>query len=300
MSLSGTLTTFEAGPYKYPIFTSGDLNSDKAVVFIGGLTNGLGAVPFSYSLSEALDKAGWKFIQFHWSSAYGGYGTGTLKRDREEMEALVKHLRGTGLKTIIIAGHSTGSQNVIQYLSNSSSSPDQDSDLIKVEGGIMQAPASDREYLKLLGLNDWFDNLPIAEEMIKQGKGDDLMSKEFCKSAGFGNAPLPITAYRLHSLVGKGGDDDHFSNDVPLEKEEPFVHSLKSTFGKLSSPVLVLYSEADVKYQDGDVKEKLNKWKDVSKGKLEWKFLNGASHDVEQPEAQKVLCEHVVEWLKRF
>lgn len=60
MSLQGQLTTIPCGPFFYPVFTSGDLTANRAVVFIGGLTNGLGAVPFTYPLSGALGKAGWK------------------------------------------------------------------------------------------------------------------------------------------------------------------------------------------------------------------------------------------------
>lgn len=60
MSLQGQLTTIPCGPFFYPVFTSGDLTATRAVVFIGGLTNGLGAVPFTYPLSDALGKAGWK------------------------------------------------------------------------------------------------------------------------------------------------------------------------------------------------------------------------------------------------
>lgn len=60
MSVQGQLTTIPCGPFFYPVFTSGDLTANRAVVFIGGLTNGLGAVPFTYPLSDALGKAGWK------------------------------------------------------------------------------------------------------------------------------------------------------------------------------------------------------------------------------------------------
>ncbi|WWC57520.1 uncharacterized protein I303_100052 [Kwoniella dejecticola CBS 10117] len=301
MSLSGTLTTFQAGPWKFPVFTSGALDSDKAVAFIGGLTNGLGAVPFTYPLSEAVGKAGWRFVQFHWSSAYGGYGTGSLKRDNEEIEALVKHLRSTGVKTLILAGHSTGSQNVMQYLSNPIyQTSSAESDALRIEGGIMQAPASDREFLELLGLKEWFEVLPLAEEMIRDGRGEELMPKEFCESAGFGGVPLPITAYRVHSLIGVGGDDDYFSDDIPVEAQDGYKHSLSSSFGKLSAPALVLYSEEDVEYQKGDVQTKFKRWEDASNGKLQLHFIKNASHDVVQPEAQKVLCEHVIEWLKKF
>jgi hypothetical protein len=35
-------------------------------------------------------------VQTHWSSAYDGYGTGNLDRDRDEMGVLVKVLRERG------------------------------------------------------------------------------------------------------------------------------------------------------------------------------------------------------------
>ncbi|WRT63145.1 uncharacterized protein IL334_000048 [Kwoniella shivajii] len=301
MSLSGILSTLDLGLYKYPTFTSGDLSSKKAVVFIGGLTNGLGAVPFSYPLSESLGKVGWQLVQFHWSSAYGGYGTGSLDRDRKEMEALVKHLRGTGIRTIVIAGHSTGSQNIMHYVSNPIfQTPTAETDVIKVDGGIMQAPVSDREFMKSFKMKEWFDVLPLAEQMIKDGKGEELMPKEFCDKAGFDGVSLPINACRLRSLIGTGGDDEYFSDDIPAEPESTYAHSLSDSFGSLSAPTLALYAEEDIKYQEGDVIEKIKRWEEASKGKLQWRLLKNASHDVAQPEAQKYLCEEVIGWLKQF
>lgn len=44
----------------YPYFVSGDVGSDKAVIFIGGLWNGMGDVPYTVALGDALAKAGWK------------------------------------------------------------------------------------------------------------------------------------------------------------------------------------------------------------------------------------------------
>ncbi|WVQ94387.1 hypothetical protein IAU59_001466 [Kwoniella sp. CBS 9459] len=314
-SLQGVLSTFQAGQYKYPFFTSGDIESDRAVVFVGGLTNGIASVPFTYSLSDSLAKAKWKLVQYHWSSAYGGYGTGSLDRDRLEMRALVKHLRTQGVKTIVIAGHSTGSQNVIHYLSDpifqqsSSTSataengsevkPESDAEIYRVEGGIMQAPASDREFLQVLKMNDYFDVLPQAEKMIAEGRGEELMDEAFCKKAQFGDE-MKITAYRTFSLAGKGGDDDYFSDDIPHDPTTPYAQSLSTSFGALSAPALVLYSEGDMPYQVGEPLDRLKRWQEASKGKLEYTVLKGASHDVCEPEAQVVLCDRVVEWLKQF
>ncbi|WVN87622.1 uncharacterized protein L203_102805 [Cryptococcus depauperatus CBS 7841] len=294
MSLSGVLTTFSCGSYTYPIFTSGDLTAERAVVFIGGLTNGIGAVPFTYPLEGALKTAGWKFIQFHWSSAYGGYGTGSLDRDRAEMQILVKHLKTTGLKTIVIMGHSTGSQNVIHYLS----SPDNNKNEYHAEGGIMQAPVSDREYCS--DYKHYLDYLPVAEQWIKEGKGNQILPDEFCKTAGFDDVEMKMTAYRLWSLIGKGGDDDYFSADIPVDPSSPFVHSLSTSFGALTAPVLALYAEKDTKHQVAPPEKRLTEWEKAARGKLDWKILKGASHDVSEEEPQKALNREVLFWLKRF
>lgn len=95
-------------------------------------------------------------------------------------------------------GHSTGSQDVIHYLTSSGSTS-----RATVDGGIMQAPASDRQYFQgkpeAPTYRFWADALVVAEKLIKEGKKDQLMSEEFCKQAG-----CPMSAYRTHSLVGIG------------------------------------------------------------------------------------------------
>ncbi|WVQ72182.1 hypothetical protein IAR50_001727 [Cryptococcus sp. DSM 104548] len=296
MSLQGELTTFPCSNFIYPIFTSGDLTSDRAVLFIGGLTNGIGGVPFTYPLSEALNGAGWRLVQFHWSSAFGGYGTGSLDRDREEMQTIVKHLKSKGVKTIVIMGHSTGSQNVMHYLS-SPTNADPSAD-VHVVGGIMQASVSDREFCK--DEKHYMDTLPLAQQWIKEGRGDDILPKEFCQKAGFGDVPMLMSAYRLHSLIGVGGDDDYFSADIPTDPTFPFAHSLSDSFGALTTPALALYAEGDAKYQVAPPQELLPKWAEAAKGKLQWKILEGATHGVEEEGPQAVLCEEVLKFIKQF
>ena len=43
-----------------PYFTSGDQTAERAVVFIGGLFNGLLNVPYVFPLAGALEKAKWR------------------------------------------------------------------------------------------------------------------------------------------------------------------------------------------------------------------------------------------------
>lgn len=100
-----------------------------------------------------------------------------------------------GIETVVIMGHSTGSQDVIHYLSHNPTSR------ARVDGGIMQAPASDREYFAEgddPGVNAWNKNLVVAAQMMQEGKGDQVMDPKACEAMG-----LRITAYRLWSLLSE-------------------------------------------------------------------------------------------------
>jgi hypothetical protein len=59
MSLSGQLSTYPTGSRQYPYFHSGELSSAKAVVFLGGLTNGMMLPGYVVGLSGALARIGW-------------------------------------------------------------------------------------------------------------------------------------------------------------------------------------------------------------------------------------------------
>lgn len=99
-----------------------------------------------------------------------------------------------GVKKVVVMGHSTGSQDVIHYLSSPQSD---DERRPEVDGGIMQAPASDREGLQ--NEKEWMDQLDPAKAMIEAGKGDHLLDWEFCKANN-----VKISAYRLFSLLAVG------------------------------------------------------------------------------------------------
>ena len=94
------------------------------------------------------------------------------------------------------------------------------------------------------------------------------------------------------------GDDDYFSNNIPTENDGIHPHPLKSSFGKLPVLTLALFSSADAAYQRGDIREKLVKWESLSNGKLTTRYIEGASHDVVEDEAQAVLCREILDWIK--
>ena len=63
----------------------------------------------------------------------------------------------------------------------------------------MQGCVSDREHLVATNSTDWLDCLPIAEKMIAEGKGDQILPPDACKKMG-----MKITAYRTWSLIAVG------------------------------------------------------------------------------------------------
>lgn len=129
----------------------------------------------------------------HWTSAYDGFGTSSLDRDVSEMNALSAHLRDAGTRTVVVMGHSTGSQDVMHFLTTPGGAVAGG----HADGGIMQAPVSDREHFYFdKAMRPWIDMLPTATKMVEEGRGAEVLSEEFCKQAG-----LKVSAYRLWSLL---------------------------------------------------------------------------------------------------
>ena len=99
---------------------SGDIGNRNALLFIGGLGDGLNATPFIEPLSAQFDEGGWALVQIltcahayercSWlsSSSGSGWGTGSVGRDAEEIAECVRYLRGLGRRRIVLLGHSTG------------------------------------------------------------------------------------------------------------------------------------------------------------------------------------------------
>ncbi|RXK36473.1 hypothetical protein M231_06257 [Tremella mesenterica] len=177
-------------------------------------------------------------------------------------------------------GHSTGSQDVIHYLSSSSSTF---SPLAPVQGRIMHAPISDREYFESNSAEGddwgWGAQLEIAKGLIVEEQSQQVLDRNFCQTVGG-----PVTAYRLHSLVGVGGDDDYFSSDLPDTLENNPMnhkHPLSTSFGRLSAPALAIYSKKDETCRLPDISATLDRWTSAAGAKLETVILEGAGHSVD-------------------
>ncbi|KAJ6785157.1 hypothetical protein PWT90_04087 [Aphanocladium album] len=229
-------------------------------------------------------------------------------------------------------GHSTGSQCVLNYLSQPNPISTvagfdehlKHSPRLDVEGAIMQAPVSDREAIMLV-LRDGFAGRSAEELKVIWSKAEDF-ARESIKSEPqsidtmiplWMTAPIysnvPISVRRFLSLTSPDspqspGEDDMFSSDLPEEV-------LCNTFGMiaerglLKSKLMVLMSGRDRAVPDWVDKEKLlSRWKAAAnKSQLRpiWDedhsgVIPGASHalsDPDQAEPRKWLASRILSYL---
>lgn len=280
-------------------FGNKDVQPDNFLVFIGGLGDGFLTVPYVPTLANAISQRfgnGWVLVQALISSSYLGFGTGSLKRDTKELAKLVKYLRskrGNSSSKVILMGHSTGSQDTMEYLTKLSKSEGFES-ILEINAGIIQAPVSDSE-----GLNQFYGKdckleefMAMARQLIDEGKPNEIMPAEALKYT-FGS---PATAYRFDSLLSQKGDDDYFSSY--LESSD-----LEKSFGIVLKPLLVLYSGDDEFVpKSNDKKKLLERWEAVCDPKY-WsefsKVVKGATHNVGE-KSKEGAVEELIESVLSF
>lgn len=261
-----TLSAFE--------FTTSATPIENVVVFVGGLEDGLLTVPYVPQLAKSLP-SNWVLIQTLISSSYRGWGTGSLKRDTKEIGKLISYLRsekGGSRKKIILMGHSTGCQDTLYYLTkylSGNSDP-----LVQIDGGILQAPVSDREAFLSPDKAEYITSLlQQSQKLIEQGKGETLLPQDARELMW----NTPISAYRFWSLLSERGDDDYFSSYLDASD-----HS--KSFGVVNKPIMILYGGKDEFVPALVDREALvASWKKSTPEKY-WsplsKVLKGAKHNV--------------------
>lgn len=255
-ALAGMLRLYQTYPVALPYFETHGEHVNK-LIFVPGLTDTLGVVPYLPRLAEVLDKLGYSLVQCVKSSDLGGFGTSSLEGDAQEIAQLVEHLvkRADHPCTgkLVLMGHSTGCQDVVTFLSRdrslSAAAPDVP---IHVHGGILQAPVSDREYFNTHDGKDAAGARRLAESevLVHEGKSSTLLARDVppmlmsqCgRGAGNSGAVLSpaFTAYRFRSLNGRGGDDDFFSSDL---SDEEIRRALQPALSR--APLLMLMGEKE-------------------------------------------------------
>jgi pimeloyl-ACP methyl ester carboxylesterase len=278
------------------------------LVFIGGLTSGPQTAPQMERLVEALQDdpdLSCSFWEFRMRSSYTGFGHSSLAYDAEDIAALVKYLKDLGKERIVLLGSSTGMFIVVDYWAQGKANEillgcqgiltyaTLNDDNPVVSAYILQAPTSDRETAGLLMPPDFYaTTLKHAEDMIARGERDEIMPRALIPPI----FSSPITAYRWHSLITKGGDDDFFSSDLDDE-------TLAKTFGNLRRPTLIMPSENDEMVpQTIEKRVLLQRWTHAAPGGMvsDLSGLNpGADHALSEDGPQRWFVERVVDFVKQ-
>ncbi|KAL9594958.1 MAG: hypothetical protein Q9219_006738 [cf. Caloplaca sp. 3 TL-2023] len=264
------------------------------LLFVAGLNEGFLTTPYIQSLSAALPLS-YSFVEILLSSSYSGWGHSSLTQDVEEMAQCVEYfqLQRPGGR-IVLMGNSTGCQDVLHYLSSEGSRP-------MVDGGILQAPVSDREAIQMVyPAEDYKSYNKLAQQMVQDRKGDEMIPNHIT---------LPIlgarcTASRWLSLASPGpehnGEDDMFSSDL----EPARFQSTFGVAGRRGVAMMILYSGNEGFVPSGVDKQalvaKMEKPFLEAGGKLGRGsgILPGASHTVrEEGAVREELHRRVVEFL---
>ncbi|KAG0649773.1 Fusarinine C esterase sidJ [Hyphodiscus hymeniophilus] len=206
--------------------------SQNLLIFIGGLSDGLLTVEYPTAIASSLPST-WSLAQPILSSSYAGWGTSSLQQDVKELSKCVSYFRGIKTGRIVLLGHSTGCQDVMEYLVG----PHHET-RAPIDGGILQAPVSDREALVVaLDPKVYDESCKVAQEMVDTGRQEDIMPSKF---KIFGSTPICARRWLSLASPNHDGDDDYFSSDL---SDEQFMKS----FGSLptKSPLCILFSGSD-------------------------------------------------------
>jgi len=263
------------------------ITKPHAIIFIGGLGDGLATTSYMSDLVTALSPTPWSLFTLNLSSSYGQWGTGHLDRDTDELAECISYISAYKAsqaqsteekRKVVVMGHSTGSQVVLHYLHRPNPHRGTyvfDKELVHVQrsvldGAIMQAPVSDRQAIHWICKEGFGEKSPeemqavyeellrLAREAEKSEEGGDSMAPLRLSSVIY---PHPISFRRFLSLCSpdspeKPGEDDLFSSDLSDEH-------LKTTFGMvaerelLRGRLMVLYSGKDQSVPDYVDKEAL-------------------------------------------
>ncbi|MBI3290485.1 alpha/beta fold hydrolase [Candidatus Microgenomates bacterium] len=138
-----------------------------------------------------------------------------------DLDAIVDCL-AERFKNVILIGHSTGANKVVYYLSR----PGNDK---KVSGVVLASPVSDVAlYKKDLGRN-YEKALATGRDMVKNGRGEELMSQNLVKDIR--------TVRRFLSLADQNSLEQMFPT---REFRGPLT-----LFSKIKIPTLVIFGEKD-------------------------------------------------------
>jgi pimeloyl-ACP methyl ester carboxylesterase len=270
-----TLVAFEHTP------KPNDSTPENTILFIGGLGDGLLTVDYTKAIAKALPSH-WSLVEVLISSSYEGWRTGDLTRDADEIELCVLYFRSLRPKDgkIVLMGHSTGCQDIMEY--HVGKLMNRDIRRSPVDGIILQGAVSDREdaeyyHAREGSLLEFAQISKFAKKMFTKLDGVDVIPERIYEHYD----RYKMSAYRFLSLYAKSGDDDYFSSDLSDDK-------LQTTFGRLlarTGIVMVILGERDQHVPPFvNKRHLLSRWKEAANKYGNVKFLPvilpGASHNL--------------------
>ncbi|KAI2464182.1 DUF1749-domain-containing protein [Annulohypoxylon bovei var. microspora] len=284
-----TVHPFESPTPYACAYEVGLASATNALVFIGGLGDGPHTVPYPRAIAKRLEaepELSYSVFEFRLTSSFSGFGFARLANDVADISALVKYLRSIGKKRVVLLGHSTGSQDCMEYTSLSY-------DAAPVEGYILQAPVSDRGAVSMeIGESKLDEGLQVAKGLIDSGKGHERMIPEHLPPSFH---TTPISASRWYALGATDGEDNYFDSGLPDNVVAPF-------WRRVNKPILILHSGNDEHVPDSVDKDSLvQHWKTLCQPGIASEFsgvIPGAGHRVEEPEAEQWLVSTVVKFLR--
>ncbi len=213
-------------------------DAPNTLLWVGGLTDGLLTVPYPSEIAKPLP-SNWVIAEVLISSSYKGWGTGSLARDARELGECVSYFKKLRPgKKVVIMGHSTGCQDIMEYLLGKGSEEREALDGVILQGGVSDREAWEDSYKEGEKRKELEEAIKMSKELIDAGKEKEVLSPE--SNAVLKDMGGPLNAYRAYSLLAKGGDDDYFSSDL---SDQHFA----TTFGKIpkTTPVCFLLGSED-------------------------------------------------------
>lgn len=190
----------------------------------------------------------------------------------DDIQGVVNLLRINGIKEIYLAGHSTGCQKSIYYLSKRGKQK-------LVKGVILLAPISDYAWAVTENKNGKIDKaVSYAKKLVNEGKPHELLPKEISEDL--------YDAQRFLSLYTPNSEEEIFSYAQSDKKPK--------TLRSIRTPVLAIFAEKD-EYSDRSAK-KLEKWFDKNiKTKHSLHIVNDAPHNFAKHETE--LLKTIRNWI---
>ncbi|KAI1213087.1 DUF1749-domain-containing protein [Annulohypoxylon truncatum] len=284
-----TVHPFESPTPHACAYENGPANARNALVFIGGLGDGPHTVPYPRAIAKRLEaepELSYSVFEFRLTSSFSGFGFVRLANDVADISALVKYLRSIGKQRVVLLGHSTGSQDCMEYTSPAHSAA-------PVDGYILQAPVCDRGAVSLEMDESSLDaSLRIAKALIEDGRGHECMIPENLPPSFSGT---PISARRWYALTATDGEDNYFDPNLPDDVVAPF-------WKRVDKPILILHSGND-EHIPAHVDEEalVQRWKALCRPGIASELsgvIPGAGHRVEEREAEEWLVNTVVKFLQ--